>query len=390
MKKIIILALISFIYLTGICQPKKIQNSIGIGNAPNRIKLYLKTDSTLTNHLIGTLQWDIAIPDNVLPRPNLTIKSFNVGNGWAVTAVPAAEEGFWHYQISTQASNYPFTVNANQEFEAMELEFTDGPPNPSDVYSMTLGVTGGFPNIPGGLTFQSLFNLDYDFNTPLPMTTRDGDLYYIRPGTQILNNLSYSTPAMSWAKITGIILPVKFTGFEATKNGSTADLKWSVENEDANVDRYEIESSANGVDFVKVATVSALNNGKTSNTYSLGKVGLNASSVTYFRIKQVDKDNKFVYSVVRSIKPTGKNSGVSVYPNPVKDVVKVTLELEKSAPVNIVVSNPLGQVVENQKFNGTQGINVLPVNLSKYANGNYTLKVIANGKTDVVPVVKAN
>jgi hypothetical protein len=388
MKKIIIIVLTSFIYIVGICQPKKIQNSIGLGDAPNRIKLYLKTDSTLVNHLIGTLQWDIAIPDNVLPRPNLTIKSFNVGNGWAVTPQLVPEEGFWHYVISTQSANYPFSVNANQEFEAMQLEFTDGPPNPSDVYSMTLGVTGGIPNIPGGLLFQSLFNLDYDIMTPLPMTTRDGDLYYIRPGTQILNNLSYSTPAMSWARISNVLLPVKFKDFNAVKEGGTAKLTWTVEGETATTDRYEVQSSSNCSDFTTITTVPANVKPNGSNSYTLSNVKLNSTNTTCYRIKQVDKDGRFAISVTRAINLSGKSGVVSVYPNPAVDVVKVTVDELKATSVNISVSGANGQNVLNQKFSAVAGVNVFPINLSKLASGNYNFKITTGTKTEIIPVVK--
>src|SRR5690606_34593965 len=52
------------------------------------------------------------------------------------------------------------------------------------------------------------------------------------------------------------ILPVKVSSFTARLINNRTQLKWNVGTED-NVNRYEVERSQDGVDFMEVATVNA-------------------------------------------------------------------------------------------------------------------------------------
>ena len=79
--------------------------------------------------------------------------------------------------------------------------------------------------------------------------------------------------------------------------------------------------------------------------------------------------------------------GVKVYPNPTKDLVSISLELDKSAVATVVVMNNLGQVVltNSQETSGE-----LKVDLSNLSTGIYTIKLDVEGKTSTqrVSVIK--
>ncbi len=110
------------------------------------------------------------------------------------------------------------------------------------------------------------------------------------------------------------VLPVNISSFNAKLANGRTQLNWTVGTED-NVNRYEVERSTNGVDFIKVAEVNASNANKYNTVDVTPQVGLN-----YYRLKSVDNDGKFsYYGSLQTVKVNALTSaGVKVYPNPVK------------------------------------------------------------------------
>jgi hypothetical protein len=207
--------------------------------------------------------------------------------------------------------------------------------------------------------------------------------------------LSVAGPSSSTFYYAGLLapLPVKFLGFTVTKNNNSAILNWSVESEDANTDKYEILRSTNGVDFATVATLEAKNNGRSANSYSFTQENLSNirnTGVIYFRIKQIDKDGKAVITEIRNVRLGGKTFAIGVYPNPIKHSTNVSFELEKDAEVVLTVNDASGKQLMINQFNGFKGSNIRSLDLSKFATGNYILKLQTSTDVNTLPIVKAN
>jgi len=208
---------------------------------------------------------------------------------------------------------------------------------------------------------------------------------------------SATTPGPNGASIyflqlLNVPLPVKFLNFSATKNNNSAILNWSVENENTLTDRYEIERSSNGVSFEKIVTISALSNGRSGNTYSYIQQNLSSiknSGVIYFRIKQIDKDGKFVYTDIKNIRLNTKGILVGVYPNPIKQNTTLSFDLVENSRVNYSITDAAGKMIEAYQVQGFKGSNIKTLNLGKYAAGAYTLKVQAGDEIITLPLVKA-
>jgi hypothetical protein len=107
-------------------------------------------------------------------------------------------------------------------------------------------------------------------------------------------------------------LPVKLANFTAKKVGNDVQLDWQTLSE-ANSDHFEIERSRSGGAFVKVGEINAAGNSNQLLCYQFRYVepgkGLNL-----YRLKQVDKDNKFEYSDTRWIKMDDSKSQLFVFP----------------------------------------------------------------------------
>src|SRR5258708_40170190 len=95
-----------------------------------------------------------------------------------------------------------------------------------------------------------------------------------------------------------------------------------------------------------------------------------------------DKDAKYVYPEVKTIR-NGLTSAVSIYPNPARDYVNVTLG--GSTPLGAVVRllNQSGQLLLEKNVSHAGGTTV-PLAVGTYPQGNYLVVVIgADGSQQV-------
>lgn len=367
---------------------QSIQASIGAGTQDNRVKVYLKTDVTQAS-TISTLQFNVGVDaTNIVTAPTLTLISNGLGianNGWTI-GVPYLEGGYWNYNIFTSTSPLTPSFTSGVDFEAMELEFSNGVPATGKVGLVTL------PD-GGATTFAALF-----YCTGTVNSNGLGNLYYLRSGVTVDNQNSYDPSGStagtgtSVASIPSVVLPVKFLSFNAAKSNNTALLTWAVEHEDANTASYEVLKSVNGIDFTSIKTLAPAGNGRSSNTYNFTVENLSSirsSGVIYFRIKQTDKDGKAVYTDIKNVRLSGNGLSVAVYPNPVKNTANVSFDMEETAEISIAVVDALGKQLSVKNVKGIKGANITAVDMSRMAAGNYTLKLQTATETKVVSVVKA-
>ena len=111
-------------------------------------------------------------------------------------------------------------------------------------------------------------------------------------------------------------LPITYTQFNATQSGCDIKTNWSIANE-ININRYEVEASKSGTDFLKVAVVPAINASDYSAIFALTDQ-TKAPSI-FVRVKAIDRDGTSHYSDVKTVsgncdlKPV---LNLYVYPNP--------------------------------------------------------------------------
>jgi len=113
-------------------------------------------------------------------------------------------------------------------------------------------------------------------------------------------------------------LPVNFLGFVARKNtDGTVKFLWNVGDE-INVKGYYVEASTNGSEFTNVGYVTAT--GKSN--YSLDYIE-RINQTTFFRVKNVDFDNKFRYSPIIKLYANERTDVLNVYPVPADNMITV-------------------------------------------------------------------
>jgi hypothetical protein len=183
-------------------------------------------------------------------------------------------------------------------------------------------------------------------------------------------------------------LPAQLLAFTASKLlNNDVLLNWTTANEE-NLLQYDVEMALGGpsVLFVKIGSVAA--NNQPANSYSFTDNSVNKSGIRYYRIKLVDKDGHVAYSETRAIVFGDKQSDLLVYPNPVKSKLQLAFTAQANSAVQMMLYDAAGKLLLQRQATGTGAMQQESLNLSMFANGFYQLKVVVNGKENMVKVVK--
>ena len=186
-----------------------------------------------------------------------------------------------------------------------------------------------------------------------------------------------------------IYLPVNFGAFTVVKKNATAALlNWNTVTE-VNASHFEIERSADAVNFTYLGRVAAHGNSTVQNNYSYTDAQVMAGA-NYYRLKLVDKDGKSKYTPTRMLQFDGHMSNnIKLFPNPASSLV--TLELPATMLQGKAVINMMdikGNVVKHWKISSLQQLQ-LQLNISGLTTGVYLVHVIAvNGQASQKLVVQ--
>ena len=176
-----------------------------------------------------------------------------------------------------------------------------------------------------------------------------------------------------------IILPVTFTSLDAKKVDAGTQLTWKVAGEQ-NVKGYDVERSSNGIQFTKIASVTAA--GK--DAYSF----IDASTIdgkVFYRIRNNDIDGRYKYSVVVAFSNGKSGLVLKAFPLPAKN----NLTIQHTAAVNgrITLSAEDGRLIKTI-VPATSSIQT-DINLSGLRPGMYILRFEnGDGSRETLKVVK--
>lgn len=181
------------------------------------------------------------------------------------------------------------------------------------------------------------------------------------------------------------VLPVGLVSFDGSRKDYTK-LSWKVENE-LNLNRYEIERSFSGRNFVNIGQVTASN----MQRYSFADHSyFSSESRVYYRLKIIDNDGEAAYSKVIHF-DLNTDGIISVSPNPATSFLKVKLNNNITGKTIIQITNAAGKMVrqENYRVNSSVSSEVI-ISTAGISKGTYFLRVINEGKIYVSKIVIAN
>lgn len=201
--------------------------------------------------------------------------------------------------------------------------------------------------------------------------------YYI----DITNGSSRIVTSPIWyTRNDGLVLPVKLSSFVVQKTDNAVKISWSTEQE-TNSSHFVVERSVDGRTWNSIAIVNAAGNSSTRINYSIYD-NAPVKGINYYRLKQVDKDAKYDYSVTRTALFSTKYA-VEVAPNPAKDVVNIYLAKTTNQPATIQLLNAAGKIV----YNVSSAQSHVQINTSGFGKGLYFVKVIAADEVTTIRVL---
>jgi hypothetical protein len=177
-------------------------------------------------------------------------------------------------------------------------------------------------------------------------------------------------------------LPVVFNSFYATRNNNNVVLNWSTAME-LNNKNFEVQRSFDGNNWSVMAIMLGAGNSDNIQQYSYTDKNMNAA-VAYYRIRQVDLDNRSEYSTVKTIRTNETTPTTKIYAS--GNTVNIEFNQEVKNPVTVRIIDINGRVMA-QKDN-QQASYRIAMNLNNHIGGMYIVQLNDNaGWNEVKKVI---
>lgn len=184
-----------------------------------------------------------------------------------------------------------------------------------------LSVAGA--SITADLTIAANSEISFDIN---------GSISSAPPGGQMVNSVTVGSGNITESDLTNntasfttqilLALPITLKEFTLKKTEDAIQLNWSTTQEE-NFSHTAIERSTNGQDFSLLKTVPTQAGGNIDKEYIYQDENAPVGQL-YYRLKLVDLNGAFKYSMIRSVNNTGNNSW-QLIPNPANTQTIVNL-----------------------------------------------------------------
>ncbi|MES1217264.1 MAG: T9SS type A sorting domain-containing protein [Bacteroidota bacterium] len=223
---------------------------------------------------------------------------------------------------------------------------------------------------------NSIAGIAFNANGQIFMGTRGDDRLYLLENTSSLKYIAKFSNSDAGNDLTslnfpiGSILPVKWVSFNAAvQNENNIVLDWKVV-EYQNKGFY-VQHSLDGSDWENITFIPSKNVSEIVQNYSYS-YNNNMNGTQYYRIKQVDIDDKETYTDVKIIALKNDRQSVAVWPNPAKDNICIVNDGTKDNQYTRVQLFDLsGRLFTEQQLQPGKNI----INISRFAPGTYFVKV---------------
>lgn len=200
-------------------------------------------------------------------------------------------------------------------------------------------------------------------------------------------DFTIGTPQLGGVNLTSascIVLPVKLNSFTAKVSSCNVDLDWTATSE-TNFKNYEIQYSVNGSNFETIETIpAALQYSSSSNQkYSYHHTSPQQGKA-YYRLKMVDIDGKFEYSKIIALKLDCNKRLITIYPNPVTDVLNVNITNGSNNKTIASLFDNNGKLV----YSGNMISGTNTINMANFGKGIYLLKLRSDVETQNIKIIK--
>lgn len=181
----------------------------------------------------------------------------------------------------------------------------------------------------------------------------------------------------------GNTLPVNWLYFTGTNQDKNNLLKWGTAFEQ-NSKEFRLERSFDGNRFSQIAVVPAAGNSTSERNYEYTDPNIDQynKNVFFYRLKQMDRDDRFKYSsVVRLNYQNNKFKQSIIYPNPTSGLITIVIGDKKLIGTEAFVFDESGRLLQKIKITA----DAQSLDLGRFVNGVYIIKL---SNKEVLKVVK--
>lgn len=179
-------------------------------------------------------------------------------------------------------------------------------------------------------------------------------------------------------------LAVELLSFTADLKKEEVLLKWLTANEKDN-DRFEIEHSNNAIDFKKIGTVRSKGDANTTQDYQF----IHDNPIegnNYYRLRQIDVNGASEYSTVQTVLYKKSEQAITLYPNPVDEVLNIDFTSAFTTAKEISLLNTNGQILKT--VNLTTEHTVFELSMKNLPSGVYWIKVVMDEEMLTRKIIK--
>lgn len=223
------------------------------------------------------------------------------------------------------------TIYYDYYYDELSIDRTHSSTNPNTQGDLkTVSFTPDDPTAPmdwhiyiDGSVVEVFINDKYAFASRIyPTSANSNGIDLFATGASATANVTvYNMNSIS-------VLPVTWLSFTAQQKNNAVQLQWQTASE-INNDHFEVEKSTDAVTFNSIGSMAPNNNSATTSTYNFTDF-IPSTGINYYRIKQVDKDGKISYSIVRQINYSVpiESSQIKIIRNPVKGSIQLMFTMD--------------------------------------------------------------
>jgi hypothetical protein len=303
------------------------------------------------------------------------------------------------YTDYLEARNYGFNIPANATITGIAIGVERSDPNTSTSdYSIRLvkgGTVTGTDHSTGAM-YSSTEN--FEIMDIVRTFGGDGDLWNETWTPADINSSNFGAVVSAQRAVDGTVtngrvdnisitvyysinvtLPIKLTSFNATPKNDMVRLNW-VTSEETNMDRFEVQRSANGTEFSSFGTVICKNH-ILATAYSFNDYSPIQGS-SFYRLKIFENTGNISYSKVVAIQAHTEPALVALYPSPWKKGESLFIKNANNEKLTIHFYTNTGELTAKV----TTSSNVVPTEgiagekgLLRYQVFNTNNKVVGSG-----------
>lgn len=150
-----------------------------------------------------------------------------------------------------------------------------------------------------------------------------------------------------------IALPVTWAGFTAQRQGNgSVDLRWETENE-TNNEGFHIERSVDGRTFETIGFVAGAGTRAEAQSYFYpdGEAARFTGTILYYRLRQVDFNGEWSYSVLVSVNPRASSQAFAVRPLRLQaGEWRYAVQAPRAESLRVGLGDAMGRVLDSRQL----------------------------------------